>query len=1544
MHHDNRDKLHLAMADFHLSDNVMKGMRQNILIHSAIPQNTEFPKVDAMLVKSGLPHYQQMESFGLCIKPNQLTDEPISLWCLANQTLLERSAGIVALGSVFVLEEDPIQLQADESTVIYCHSSRRTKETCFLDVCAGGFGGWTTAASMLVNHNNVPFKKLLGVDFDQAAMQQWCMNHDAAYIETNACIPWPSTLAIDCNIGIVADIQDSGWRQSIFVHDPNIWSISAPCISWSGAGEESGFFSPGGLTLLTSIGLARFARPRSILLEQVRNFENHHHYPLFRRMIVWAGYKLVFSKVVEASDVLPMRRPRWIGIALDVLSDPDYDMSLFQPLWLETQNLHPVAFGCDWDLTADMLKDMKVPANVMMQYFDQKLAPRSMKGQLSKQRSTNKTEIMPVLMASYGSQHRIKAPLLKKKGLYGHFAAEPSKDNPSCQFLRWWHPIELGLMFGPFQKLFLRKPKNMAWQHLGNAITTAHALFAISTVIPLVFEDVAMHSSRSNLLEFLTTRMTKHNSVFMEHDSCWIIAEKNKIDKAAEAAKFFYGIVHSEAGSLPFGAFFHPKHGICTFGDMNSEGLKQLGHIPDIPISPTIQNWGWKLLQIDIQGDRFVGANIQSDVLVEDLLQFWGEEADMEIIDTSNQPEMHSQVLQLGLSSRFDHQKSIHNVIAFLQGQVWIASYNPDTLFHSLKDEHRCAQIYNDIGLLKETDVIKHDIVVFDSLPPVVTFTGDIVAVGRAMCNCKITFVPDCKRDELIIRITNEGCNEYDWHQITVFWALHAQQRWWKNVGREIIVSQFPTNSFMELKLIATKTMLAVPPPDAIVILLSQALKGFLQNISDLHPQGVPIRLKWHGTQIWSGFLPDTLQVSFLRGVFHYFFACWTTPHPMSFVTAGRRLGDQVTFQQMFQERHTNQPIMIIVQEGFAGGGGTKKDHDIEIRNRIASALLPHGVQVSGLAQMTEAILKHYGRSRLTQIIKSISDDQLDAEIVRLAAQAGYHINTVSSSGPKLTNGGKRHKTDELRHELMQIDLEGVHLEPGFLTSPDGSAVHQIGSLVPKKTGVVLVKESQIKNWLSEGQTISPDPLAAFAVGKLTCLNLHTTELCLPARDVQNRPILLSGQLVQFGQSSVNYIHKTDEKSHAIHTKIVSITAWRDEINDEKWEQIIRAPIKAMQAMIREHEHQAEFLASWGISHHKKGQQSGKQDADSVQIHATIDEEILPAMLRLSGLMGIYVNPKATEGDSLDDWKIIWLPIQVINQGSRDEAMRQLPKIDEPYGLVRSKTNFGIRVKQMDFEQFFKIIKPNEQIPSSTYGKQMFKVTPFPFGCTPAILQTWLVDMKWEAMVVRSLGPQSWLIAAEHSPESAFLTFNGTPLLVRQLPNKQDRQRSAVVAGPKLPKLSDHKDKDQLQIKDPWASYKPTMTVSNRNGMTTSSQSSVPPSGMMQTRLQQQDDKLAAMCEEVQKLKVSQQKLSEGIDQKVNHVANTVEQQKAEFTNQLQQMKLDLESSFQKAVQAQNVNIASGFQDIKNMFQQNQAMQETRRNLDQMNDGSDETM
>lgn len=110
------------------------------------------------------------------------------------------------------------------------------------------------------------------------------------------------------------------------------------------------------------------------------------------------------------------------------------------------------------------------------------------------------------------------------------------------------------------------------------------------------------------------------------------------------------------------------------------------------------------------------------------------------------------------------------------------------------------------------------------------------------------------------------------------------------------------------------------------------------------------------------------------------------------------------------------------------------------------------------------------------------------------------------------------------------------------------------------------------------------------------------------------------------------------------------------------------------------------------------------------------------------------------------------------------------------------------------------------------------------------------------------------------------------------------------MAGPRLPKLpTEH---DQLFEQDPWSAYKSTQSVANTSAPTGSH--SAASAGVMQSKFQQQDDKITAVMEEVNKMKLAQPKMEENIDTRIQHVSETVEQQKISFAQQLGQMKVDL--------------------------------------------------
>lgn len=74
------------------------------------------------------------------------------------------------------------------------------------------------------------------------------------------------------------------------------------------------------------------------------------------------------------------------------------------------------------------------------------------------------------------------------------------------------------------------------------------------------------------------------------------------------------------------------------------------------------------------------------------------------------------------------------------------------------------------------------------------------------------------------------------------------------------------------------------------------------------------------------------------------------------------------------------------------------------------------------------------------------------------------------------------------------------------------------------------------------------------------------------------------------------------------------------------------------------------------------------------------------------------------------------------------------------------------------------------------------------------------------------------------------------------------------------------------------------------------------------------------------------------MQQKVDQLQTSLDTSEASLTQQLGQVKIDLETSFQSALQAQQHSIANGFQDLTAMFQQTQETKGVRRSHQQMED------
>ena len=428
---------------------------------------------------------------------------------------------------------------------------------------------------------------------------------------------------------------------------------------------------------------------------------------------------------------------------------------------------------------------------------------------------------------------------------------------------------------------------------------------------------------------------------------------------------------------------------------------------------------------------------------------------------------------------------------------------------------------------------------------------------------------------------------------------------------------------------------------------------------------------------------------------------------------------------------------------------------------------------------------------------------------------------------------------------------------------------------------------------------------------------------------------------MQFGETSIQYKPNHDDEGFCCSndTQVVSVTAWKEEMNADEWQEILRKPAMFMQDPFFRFRNDINFPSA-------HGERVIKRKARQVRSIELIQCKFTPPYPKgacqmsfgKSGINGVYIIPKTQQGIPDQDWKIIWLPTPIKVPGARDEALRVLSRVQQPFGIVRNRVAFGIRVREDHFNDAWQIIHPQQPIPATIADKIIYKVTPLPFGCPPETIKQWLQHIEWNAVLVRPVGPKSWIIASSCEPPSQFVTFNGNPTLIRRLPSRDAKPLPAVVAGQKL--QTSQNPLPQLNG-DPWARYNPT---SSTIGTTVAPKVPEPAVGMVQKQIQKQDDKIQSLADEVTQLRKIHESAQQDTSQKFKQVEKAVDQTKELFSNQLSHLKQELETSFQQAITVQNQSINQGFSDLKAMFMQTTRSAPSRRTWEEATQHDDAAM
>eukprot|EP00438_Fugacium_kawagutii_P030959 Skav228893 [mRNA] locus=scaffold194:273935:279316:- [translate_table: standard] len=487
-------------------------------------------------------------------------DETVKLRLYRSQRIYAHQA--------LMIDTNPLRLIADDSTLLLSLNDEERDQMhihdWMIEQFCGGFGGWQHALTFL-HDQGLGDIRTLAIDNSMECIVQFALTHGFQMIMDDTHLDAQFLHNFPHNTAVKTDIKALGWQKAIQAIFPKYWTISAPCVSWSGVGHRAGFESMDGMTLAHALSHCKIHRPKYVGLEQVEGMTNHEQFPLFLALTKWAGYRFLSADTHEVAAFIPVRRRRWLGLLIrDDQPDPTFKLQAW-PLGMVT----PLNFDALLRLTDDVLPQFQPTTGEAQIYFDPQFLPpfcNKDKVTVLKHRLPPLTEPFPTVMAAYTQQHRFNPQDLKERGLMGFFVKQHSATQG--QTFRYLTPAEVLMLHGTAKPVILAKPATLAYRTLGNMITPLHAL---ATLMEMLQTDGKLDPQLnfSDLANAFLQRRLKASQVLIEEDECaWFVGDPSSVQELRQTMNHFMTRLAwkpHENNEWPEGYFYHVEQGLLTF-------------------------------------------------------------------------------------------------------------------------------------------------------------------------------------------------------------------------------------------------------------------------------------------------------------------------------------------------------------------------------------------------------------------------------------------------------------------------------------------------------------------------------------------------------------------------------------------------------------------------------------------------------------------------------------------------------------------------------------------------------------------------------------------------------------------------------------------------------------------------------------------------------------------------------------------------------------------------------------------------------------------
>ena len=114
-----------------------------------------------------------------------------------------------------------------------------------MEMFAGGFGGWASAARVIHQCTGIPMQTV-AIEHDPDIAKAYAMTHHACFVKLDGFLPANAFHEFEGSWVVCADARDETYLQAAAYRGVDVVTISSPCGPWTGASHAPGLTVPDG--------------------------------------------------------------------------------------------------------------------------------------------------------------------------------------------------------------------------------------------------------------------------------------------------------------------------------------------------------------------------------------------------------------------------------------------------------------------------------------------------------------------------------------------------------------------------------------------------------------------------------------------------------------------------------------------------------------------------------------------------------------------------------------------------------------------------------------------------------------------------------------------------------------------------------------------------------------------------------------------------------------------------------------------------------------------------------------------------------------------------------------------------------------------------------------------------------------------------------------------------------------------------------------------------------------------------------------------------